>query len=93
MNKNIRETLSAGVDGELSGEQLRFLLRRLDHDAALRSTWANYHLAGEALRKQLPGVASAVLPIESWMPSARYRPDRADPIGCAGPPAAPLPPV
>lgn len=59
MNKNIRETLSAGVDGELSGEQLRFLLRRLDHDVALRSAWANYHLVGDGLRRQLPGVASS----------------------------------
>lgn len=59
MNKDIRETLSTGVDGELSDEQLRFLLRRLDHDAALRTTWANYHLAGDGLRGQLTGVASA----------------------------------
>ena len=32
MNQNIPDSLSAGIDGELSKEQLRFLLRRLDHD-------------------------------------------------------------
>ena len=53
------ENLSAAMDGELSREELRFLLRRLDHDASLQQTWARYHVAGEGLRRQLPLVASA----------------------------------
>lgn len=32
MTDSQRENLSAGLDGELSKEELRFLLRRLDHD-------------------------------------------------------------
>ena len=58
MNQDVRESLSAGIDGELSNEQLRFLLRRLDHDASLQQTWARYHLARDSLRRQLPPMAS-----------------------------------
>lgn len=54
-----REHLSAGIDGELSHEELRFLLRRLDHDAELQRTWASYHLARDGLRYQLPQLAGA----------------------------------
>lgn len=52
------ENLSAAMDGELPREELRFLLRRLDHDASMQRTWARYHVAGESLRRQLPAVAS-----------------------------------
>lgn len=58
MSQDIRESLSAGIDGELSREQLRFLLRRLDHDAALQDSWARYHIARDGLRRQLPAMAS-----------------------------------
>lgn len=58
MNQDVRESLSAGIDGELSNEQLRFLLRRLDHDASLQQTWARYHIARDGLRRQLPPMAS-----------------------------------
>lgn len=53
-----RENLSAGVDGELTKEAMRFLLRRLDHDAALQQSWAHYNAARDSLRKQLPLMAS-----------------------------------
>jgi sigma-E factor negative regulatory protein RseA len=59
MNPENREQLSAAVDGELSAEELRFLLRRLDHDAALSQAWSRYHLAGEGVRRQVPALASA----------------------------------
>jgi sigma-E factor negative regulatory protein RseA len=52
------ENLSAAMDGELSREELRFLLRRLDHDASLLQVWARYHVAGEGMRRQLPAMAS-----------------------------------
>lgn len=54
-----RENLSAGVDGELSKEAMRFLLRRLDHDTALQQSWASYNVARDSLRRQLPLMASA----------------------------------
>jgi sigma-E factor negative regulatory protein RseA len=59
MNPDIRKDLSAGIDGELSAEELRFLLRRLDHDRPLQQAWARYHVARDGLRRQLPTVATA----------------------------------
>lgn len=56
-NQDMAENLSAGIDGELSKEQLRFLLRRLDHDASLQQTWARYHVARDSHRRQLPAMA------------------------------------
>ena len=47
-----RENLSAGVDGELAREELRFLLRRLEHDTELQHAWTRYHVIGEVLRRQ-----------------------------------------
>ena len=58
MNQQLPDSLSAGIDGELSKEQLRFLLRRLDHDATLQQTWVSYHIARDSLRHQLPPMAS-----------------------------------
>lgn len=59
MSEANMENLSAAMDGELSKEELRFLLRRLDHDASLVQAWMRYHVAGESLRRQLPPMASS----------------------------------
>lgn len=59
MTDNQRENLSAGMDGELSREELRFLLRRLDHDASLQQAWSRYHVARDGLRHELCPQASA----------------------------------
>lgn len=59
MTDSHRENLSAGMDGELTGEELRFLLRRVDHDAALQRAWSRYHLARDGLRRQVAPLASA----------------------------------
>jgi len=58
MNQDARENLSAGIDGELSKEELRFLLRRLDHDATLQQAWVHYQMARDGLRRQLPSMAA-----------------------------------
>jgi sigma-E factor negative regulatory protein RseA len=58
MTDNQRENLSAGMDGELSKEELRFLLRRLDHDASLQQAWSRYHVARDGLRRELSPLAS-----------------------------------
>jgi sigma-E factor negative regulatory protein RseA len=44
MDPTSREDLSALMDGELSAEPTRFLLRRLDHDPELGATWSRWHL-------------------------------------------------
>jgi sigma-E factor negative regulatory protein RseA len=59
MSEAQREHLSAGIDGELAREELRFLLRRFEHDAELRQAWTRYHLGRDSLRRQLPALASA----------------------------------
>ena len=59
MTQDQREHLSAGIDGELAREELRFLLRRFEHDAGLKHAWTRYHLARDGLRGQLPAVAPA----------------------------------
>ncbi len=46
----MKETLSAWMDSELSGEQAGPLLPQLKQDAALRRNWDCYHLIGDALR-------------------------------------------
>lgn len=53
------EQLSAGMDGELTGEELRFLLRRLDHDRSLLVRWERFHAASAGLRRELPTLATA----------------------------------
>ena len=58
MNQDVRENLSSGIYGELSKEELRFLLRRLDHDVSLQQAWAHYHIARDGLRRQLPLMAA-----------------------------------
>lgn len=52
MSEPLREQLSALMDGELPNDQLRFLLRRIDADAALANCWSRYQMAGAVLRKQ-----------------------------------------
>lgn len=58
-NQDARESLSAGMDGELPVEQLRFLLRRLDHDASLRQTWSGYHVVRDGMRREASLPASS----------------------------------
>jgi hypothetical protein len=49
---DIAEQLSAFMDGELPEAEARFLLRRLEHDPALRTTWERMQLASQCLRGQ-----------------------------------------
>lgn len=47
-----RQQLSALVDGELSSDEARFLLRRLQHDPELQACQERWSLLGDALRGQ-----------------------------------------
>ena len=53
-----RESLSAAIDGQLGHEELRFALRRMEHDATLAESWGRWHLARDSLRGDLPTLAS-----------------------------------
>src|SRR5688500_18373350 len=52
MNHEIKQQLSALIDGELERDQTRFLLKRLQTDAELTECWSRWHAAGESLRGQ-----------------------------------------
>jgi len=52
MNTESREHISCLMDGEISRETGRFLVRRLGADEELCATWARYHLVRDCLRHQ-----------------------------------------
>lgn len=57
MTDQIREQISALLDGELARDELGLLVRRMERDAELRRAFGNYVLIGEALRA--PGSVTA----------------------------------
>ena len=57
MNTESREHISSLMDGEVSRETGRFLVRRLGADEELCGTWARYHLVRDCLRHQDGGLA------------------------------------
>jgi sigma-E factor negative regulatory protein RseA len=59
MTDRIREQMSALLDGELPGDEMGLLVRRLERDEQLRRAFGNYVLAGEALRSPSGPLASA----------------------------------
>lgn len=66
MNEQIREHLSALMDGELARDQTRFLLRRITPGDESSQCWERYHLVRQTLRRQhvaMPqaGFAEAVM--------------------------------
>lgn len=53
-----RQQLSAMLDGELSPDQAKFMLRRLQHDRELAACWERWQICGDILR----GAHHALLP-------------------------------
>ena len=58
MTDQIREQLSALLDGELPRDEMGLLMRRLDKDPGLRRTFGSYALIGETLRAPGGRIAS-----------------------------------
>jgi sigma-E factor negative regulatory protein RseA len=58
MSEQIREQVSAFLDGELPNSETELLLKRLTRDAELRESFGRYSLIGEALRGGSPGMLS-----------------------------------
>ena len=54
-----RLQLSSMMDGELSLDEARFLLRRLRHDEELNGCWERWQLCGDVLRGQAQAPAPA----------------------------------
>jgi sigma-E factor negative regulatory protein RseA len=82
----MKEKLSALIDGELEGDDLRAHLARLRADPELRSAWDAYHLIGDALRGQIsPEVAARVVARLREEPTVLApRPEKTDPFGRFG---------
>jgi sigma-E factor negative regulatory protein RseA len=57
MTSDIREQLSALIDGELDSAQTRFLLKRIDREPALAAQWSRLQLASRCLRREGAGLA------------------------------------
>ncbi len=55
-----RWQLSAMLDGELSPDEAKFMLRRLQHDSALAACWERWQVGGDVLR----GRGHALLPAD-----------------------------
>jgi len=52
------------MDGEISRETGRFLVRRLGADSELRETWARYHVVRDCLRHQEGGLIDDYLGVD-----------------------------
>ena len=50
MSEQIREQVSAFLDGELPSSEAELLLKRLTRDSELRESFGRYALIGESLR-------------------------------------------
>ena len=50
LDENIREQLSAWMDGELPADEARFLERRLANEPALRAHWQRLQLASSCIK-------------------------------------------
>ncbi len=57
MSEQIREQVSAFLDGELPNSETELLLKRLTRDGELRDSFGRYALIGEALRGASPLMA------------------------------------
>jgi sigma-E factor negative regulatory protein RseA len=58
MSEQIREQVSAFLDGELPNTETELLLKRLTRDAELRESFGRYALIGEAMRGTSAGMLS-----------------------------------
>ena len=92
MTDRIREQMSALLDGELPGDEMGLLVRRLERDEQLRRAFGNYVLAGEALRSPSCPLASARFAAKvsaaidaGTVEVPRVRPGRPSPVRWARP--------
>ena len=89
MDEHYRQQLSAMLDGALSPDEARFLLRRLQHDVELGDYWERWQLCGDILRGQaavelpeqlLPGDFAAqvaqVIAMNAATPAVNAQPSR-----------------
>lgn len=79
MSEQIREQISALLDGELPEAERRLLLERLERDPALRLHWSRYQLISDAVHQTLPpqidlGFADRVMAVLDEQPEYHRQP-------------------
>jgi len=93
MSKETREIISSLMDGEVSREASRFLVRRIGSDEELHATWARYHAVRDCLRNRGEVYARSDLSVrvrnaiaDEERPRGRFRQARRwlKPVGGAG---------
>lgn len=53
MRDNVKEQISALVDGELDANERPLLIKQIETDGLLRADWERYHLISDVLKGQL----------------------------------------
>lgn len=66
MNEQLREAMSALVDGEASELEIRRILKAADDSPQLREAWANFHAAGQAMRGEPATRPSLMFADQLW---------------------------
>ncbi len=80
-----RRQLSAMLDGELSPDEAKFMLRRLEHDSALAGCWERWQVCGDAMR----GQRNALLPAGFAQRVARAIHEDEAPVAAVAPASRP----
>jgi sigma-E factor negative regulatory protein RseA len=66
MSEQLRESLSAAMDGEAGEFELKRVLNELSANEELRGTWERYHLVRGLLRRELGNGTPTDLPERLW---------------------------
>src|ERR1700730_11454759 len=97
MSEQIREQVSAFLDGELPNSETELLLKRLTRDGELRESFGRYALIGEAIRGTSRGLLTRgfsgrvnlaidgeLIPANEHLPPAPRPPGGRAPAGAGG---------
>jgi sigma-E factor negative regulatory protein RseA len=60
MSDQLKESLSAVIDGEADEFEMRRVLDEVSNDPALRGVWERYHLVGSVMRGERNGTANSL---------------------------------
>ncbi|GAA5079530.1 sigma-E factor negative regulatory protein [Lysobacter panacisoli] len=82
-----RETLSALFDSQLQGDEARFALRRLEHDATWRESCGRWQLYGDVMRGQAVALAAGGFAERVAAAIAQETRQQAAPVASAARPA------
>lgn len=62
MSQNVRQDISALMDGDLAGSAADDVIKSLKNESALKATWGRYHTARSAMKREYtPGIGTDLL--------------------------------